>query len=222
MGTKKNWQNQIVKQKVREKIFTALFLICASNAKAQISSEAPAERKWMIEFGGAIGPFVPFQQGKNEKTLIGTSSLTAIQFNYKKQFFGRLQFAETRIGFKNQTDYGTVSSDIDVNASNLNLGIFVGYHYGIGNWQPLVLLGVGPSLIGIPVTSYDPNTNIISYRTKTDTYLHATGGVGVNYNLSKSIILLLEFQGTILPGIPKKPATHLDGVNALINIKISI
>ncbi|MGE6906494.1 outer membrane beta-barrel protein [Pedobacter suwonensis] len=219
---RKHQQQEIGKQRILNNFFTVLLLIGASaSAKAQVRNEL-SDRKWLIEFGGAVGLFTPFQQAKEDKILIGTSSLTAIQFNYKKQFFGRLQVGETRIGFKNKTSYGTVNSDINVAASNLNVGAFVGYHYGLGNWQPFVILGAGPSLIGVPVTSFEPETNTVQYKTDTRTYLHATGGIGVNYSLSRSIMLLLECQATSLPGLPKEPSTHLEGISALINVKISL
>ncbi|MCX2431013.1 outer membrane beta-barrel protein [Pedobacter sp. GR22-10] len=189
--------------------------------KAQVSDPAK-ERKWRIDFGGAIGLFAPFDQVAGEPMLLGTTSQTTVQFNYKKQFFGRVQLGETSVGYKSNTASNGINSMIDANSNSINLGLGFGYHRGLGNWVPFIVAGLGPSLVRHPQADIDATSNTVNYSNDSKLYLYGNVGLGVNYNLSKSIMLLLECQATKIANLPKTPSTHLSGISALINVKFAL
>ncbi len=191
----------------------------------QAQNLVPASnRKWRIDFGGAIGLFSPFDQVSGESWLLGTISQTTIQFNYKKQFFARVQIGETRVGYKNNTTLSAsgINSSIDANSSSMNLGLGFGYHRGLGSWEPFIYGGLGPSLVQHPQAVFTESSQTINYSNVSKIYLYGNIGLGVNYNLSKYIILMLECQANQIPGLPKTPSTHLNGISALINAKIAL
>lgn len=206
------------------KIATFITLISFGSrfmAKAQ-STVNPLEHKWRIDFGGAIGLFAPFDQVGGEPMILGTTSQTTIQFNYKKQFFARVQLGETTVGYKSKSTFNGINSAIDANSSSTNLAFSFGYHRGLGSWTPFIVAGLGPALVRHPQAIFDAPSNTINYSNSSDLYLHGNLGLGVNYNLSKSVMLLLECQATKIPGLPKDPSPHLSGISALINVKIAL
>lgn len=188
-------------------------------AKAQTQSDSS---NWAIDFGGSVGLFIPFNQVNGEEMLIGTNSTTSVQFNYKRHFFARLQFGELSADFKYKTTLGSLKSEINSNTNSLNLALDIGYQSRLRKWQPLVYAGAGPSYVTIPAMTYDMNTNTARYTTNSSIQLYMNAGAGVNYYLSKSVILVLELQASTVLNLPQKPSANLTGISALVNIKITL
>lgn len=202
--------------------FIALIFIGSAYAVKGQTLAPAKDRKWRIDFGGAIGLFAPFDQVSGEPMLLGTTTQTTIQFNYKKQFFGRVQVGETSVGYKSNTVFNGVNSVIDANSSSMNLSLGLGYHRGLGNWEPFIYAGLGPALVHHPQAIFDESTRTIAYSNTSEIYLYGNIALGVNYNLSKSVIVMLECQANKIPNLPKTPSTHLNGISALINVKIAL
>ncbi|SDP27868.1 hypothetical protein SAMN05428975_0969 [Mucilaginibacter sp. OK268] len=190
----------------------------ASTARAQ-SNDDPTARKLYLDFGGSVGLFIPYDQAKGQKTLTGSNAMTTLQLNYHQNYFAKLQFGQTTVNFKSQSNFGAVNSLIDAKANSTNLGLNIGYQHSFGRWQPFILAGAGASFIDVPATSFSQSTNTVNYTTFSGTYLYINAGGGVNYKISKSFILFLEGQGSTIPNLPNKSSTHLSGISAMIGIK---
>ena len=207
---------------LKKATFIALISLSISYTIKAQTIDSVKEHKWRIDFGGAIGLFAPFDQVAGEPMLLGTTSQTTVQFNYKKQFFGRVQFGETSVGYKSNTTFNGINSVIDANSNSINLGLGFGYHRGLGNWEPFIVAGLGPSLVRHPKADIEAVSNTVNYSNESKIYMYGNIGLGVNYNLSKSIMLLLECQATKISNLPKIPSTHLSGISALINVKFAL
>jgi len=200
-------------------LITFLCIGISFTAKAQTQSDSSI---WTIDFGGSVGLFIPFNQVKGEEMLIGTTSTTSVQFNYKRHFFGRLQFGEISSEFKYKNTLGSLKSDINSNTNSLNLALDIGYQSRLRKWQPLVYAGAGPAYVFIPAMTYDMNTNTARYTTNESIQLYMNAGAGVNYYLSKSVILVFELQASTILNLPQRPSANLTGISALVNIKITL
>lgn len=200
-------------------LITFLCIGTSFMAKAQTQSDSS---NWVLDFGGSVGLFIPFNQVNGEEMLIGTTSTTSVQFNYKRHFFARLQFGEISAEFKYKTTLGPIKSAINSNTNSLNLALDIGYQSRLRKWQPLVYAGAGPSYVFIPAMTHDINTNTVSYTTNESIQLYMNAGAGVNYYLSKSVILVLELQTSTVLNLPQKPSANLTGISALVNIKITL
>ncbi|EHQ26368.1 outer membrane beta-barrel protein [Mucilaginibacter paludis] len=199
-----------------------MMLICfgasVSIAHAQNNDETTA-RKLYLDFGGSVGVFIPYDQVKGTKTLIGSNAMTSLQLNYHQDYFAKLQFGQTIVDFKSQSNFETVNSSIDAKANSTNLGLGVGYQHRFGRWQPYILGGAGASFIDVPATSFVKASNTINYTTSSGTYLYVNAGAGINFTVSKAFIFFLEGQGSTIPNLPNKSSTHLSGISAMIGIK---
>jgi hypothetical protein len=205
---------------MKNKFFMALMFIGAltSTARAQ-SNDDPTARKLYLDFGGSVGLFIPYDQVKGQKTLTGSNAMTALQLNYHQNYFAKLQFGQTTVNFKSQSNFGAVNSLIDTKANSTNLGLNIGYQRSFGRWQPFILAGAGASFIDVPAASFNQSSNTVSYTTFSGTYLYVNAGGGINYKISKSFILFMEGQGSTIPNLPNKSSTHLSGISAMIGIK---
>jgi hypothetical protein len=190
----------------------------AFTARAQ-SNDDPTAKKLYLDFGGSVGLFIPFDQVKDQKTLTGSNAMTALQLNYRQNYFVKLQFGQTTVNFKSQNAFGAVNSLIDAKANSTNLGLALGYQHSFGRWQPFVLAGTGVSFIDVPVTSFDKTLATVNYTTFSGSYAYVNAGVGINYKISKSFILFLEGQGSTIPNLPNWSSTHLSGISTMIGIK---
>ncbi|MDP4208171.1 MAG: hypothetical protein Q8928_05090 [Bacteroidota bacterium] len=187
-------------------------------ARAQNAVE-PSERKFYLDFGGAVGVFIPFDQTNDPKTLYGSNAMTYLQLNYQRHLFTKLQFGQTTVNFKSQSVFGTVTSQFNSKANSTNLGLSTGYQQNFGKWQPFILLGAGASFIDIPTTAFDTKANTVSYTTASTTNLYINAGAGVNFKLSKGYIIFLEAQASTIPDLPKSSYTHLSGISVVIGLK---
>jgi hypothetical protein len=205
---------------MKTKFFMALMFIGAltSAARAQ-SNDDPTARKLYLDFGGSVGLFIPYDQVKGQKTLTGSNAMTALQLNYHQNYFAKLQFGQTTVNFKSQSNFGGINSLIDAKANSTNLGLAFGYQHSFGRWQPFILAGAGASFIDVPATSFNQSSNTVNYTTFSGTYLYINAGGGINYKVSKSFIFYLEGQGSTIPELPNKSSTHLSGISAMIGIK---
>lgn len=200
-------------------LITLMFIgALASIARAQ-GNDDPTARKLYLDFGGSVGLFIPYDQVKGQKTPTGSNAMTTLQLNYRQNYFVKLQFGQTTVNFKSQSNFGTVNSLIDAKANSTNLGLNIGYQYSFGRWQPFILAGAGASFIDVPATSFSQATNAVNYTTFSGTYLYINAGGGINYKVSKSFIFFLEGQGSTIPQLPNKSSTHLSGISAMIGIK---
>ncbi|WEA00629.1 outer membrane protein [Mucilaginibacter sp. SJ] len=213
-------QHSIARHKIKKSFFVTLMSIgaLASTACAQ-SVDDPAARKLYLDFGGSVGLFIPYNQVKGQNTLTGSNAMTALQLNYHQNYFVKLQFGQTTVNFKSQSNLGAINSSINAQANSSNLGLGFGYQHSFGRWQPFVLAGVGTSFIDVPTTSFDVKTNAVNYSTFSGTYLYINAGAGINYKISKSFILFLEAQGSTIPELPNKSSTHLSGISTMAGIK---
>lgn len=202
------------------KLFISLICIGTSAATAQAqNTDDVSNRKLYLDFGGVVGIFIPYDQVKGQKVLIGSNAMTYLQLNYHRDFFTRLQFGQTTVDFKSQNTFGAVTSQVNAKTNSTNLGLSLGYQHSFGKWQPFILAGSGASFLDVPVTTFDGNTNTVSYTTASATKLYINAGAGINYKLSKSVILFMEGQGSTIPDLPKNSSTHLSGISILIGIK---
>jgi len=208
---------------MKYKIIIAFIVIISGSksVKAQIDS-TDTEKKWIIDLGGSIGLFIPFHQPKGESMIIGTTTNTSIQFNYEKHYFARLEFGEISADFRDKRMINGINSKINSNTNSLNIALGLGYQYRIGKWQPFIYGGGGPSYVSVPEMNYDEGSNTASYRTKTSVNGQLNLGTGVNYYLSKSIMLLLETKASSVLNLPKQPNANLSGISALVNVKIAL
>ncbi|WP_158798955.1 outer membrane beta-barrel protein [Pedobacter sp. L105] len=204
------------------KVIFFIVLIClgvsTSIAHAQ-SNDDPTARKLYLDFGGSIGIFIPYDHDKGQKALMGSNAMTSLQLNYHQDYFAELQFGQTTVNFKSQSNFGAINSAVDAKANSTNLGLNFGYQRSFGHWQPFVLAGAGASFIDVPAASLDRETNTVNYTTFSGTYLYVNAGGGMNYKVSKSFIIYLEMQGSTIPHLPNKSSTHLSGISAMIGIK---
>ncbi|ASU32837.1 hypothetical protein [Mucilaginibacter xinganensis] len=189
-----------------------------STVRAQ-SNDDPTARKLYLDFGGSVGLFIPYDQVKNTKTLIGSNAMTALQLNYYQNYFVKLQLGQTTVDFKSQNNFGAINSLIDAKANSTNLGLAFGYQHNFGRWQPFVLAGAGASFIDVPATSFVNTSNTVNYTTGSGTYMYINAGGGINFKVSKSFIFFLECQGSTIPELSNKSSTHLSGISTMIGIK---
>ncbi|MGQ7855538.1 outer membrane beta-barrel protein [Pedobacter sp. WC2501] len=208
---------------MKSKIIIAVivFITGSISVKAQKGS-TDLEKKWIIDIGGSIGLFIPFHQPKNEDMILGTTTNTSVQFNYEKHYFARLEFGQISVGFRDKSVINGINSDINSSTNSLNIGLGLGYQYRIRKWQPFIYGGGGPSYVTVPEMSFDKSSNTVSYRTNSTVNGQLNLGVGVNYYLSRSIILLLETKASSVLGLPKQPNANLSGISALVNVKIAL
>lgn len=202
--------------------FTAMICFTASNVSYAQTDSIYSEPRWVLDFGGSVGFFAPFDQFNERKFLAGVSSTTSLQFNYKKHFFTRLEFGEVSAGYRYHSMLGPVISDINSTTNSINIGLGFGYQYKVGQWQPFIYTGAGPSLVFIPATTYEAGSNTLAYKTNASVKMHMNAGAGVNYYLSRSIILLIEAKTFSVPNLPKNPSPNLSGIAVLVNIKITL
>jgi len=203
-------------------LFVSLFWAAASIRVRAQSDSTHSDPKWVLDFGGSIGLFAPFRQVDDKRFLIGVSSTTSVQFNYKKHLFFRLEVGDVSAGFRYKAVAGPVNSDINSTTNSINVGLGLGYQYKVKKWQPFVYAGSGPSLVFVPATVYDVSTNTLDYKTNSAIKMHWNAGAGVNYYLSKSVILLLEAKTFTVTNLPKNPSPNLSGISVLVNIKITL
>jgi hypothetical protein len=199
-----------------------ILLICfgasVSIARAQ-NSDDPTSRKLYLDFGGSVGVFIPHDHAKGTKTLIGSNAMTSLQLNYRQDYFAKLQFGQTIVDFKSQSNFETANSSIAAKANSTNLGLVFGYQHSFGRWQPYILGGAGASFIDVPTTSFVKASNTINYTTSSGTYMYINAGAGINFKVSKAFIFYLEGQGSTIPDLPNKSNTHLSGISAMVGIK---
>jgi opacity protein-like surface antigen len=202
------------------KFFIMLMFIgaLASTARAQ-NNDDPTARKLYLDFGGSVGLFLPFDQVKDQKTLKGSNAMTALQLNYHRDYFAKLQFGQTTVNYKSQSTIGTINSGIDAKTNSTNLGLNIGYQHSFGSWQPFILAGAGASFVDVPTASFDKTSNTVNYTTSSNTYTYINAGAGLNYKLSKWCIIYMEGQASTIPNLPQKSRTHLSGISAMIGIK---
>jgi len=181
-----------------------------------------SRRRLYFDFGGAVGIFLPMDNAKDDKTLLGSNGMTYLQANYLQNYFAKLQFGQTTIDFKSNTALGPVSSSINAKANSTNLGISLGYQKSLGRWQPFLSAGAGASFIDVPANSFDAQTHTVKYTTASATHLYIGAGAGVNFKVSNSFIFFLEGQGSTIPSLPKNSNTHLSGISILIGIKSTL
>jgi hypothetical protein len=205
---------------MKTKFLMTLMFISAliSTAHAQ-NNDDPTARKLYLDFGGSVGLFIPYNQVKGQKTLTGSNAVTALQLNYHQNYLAKLQFGQTTVNFKSQSNLGAVNALIDAKANSTNLGLAFGYQHTFGRWQPFILAGAGISFIDVPAASFVNTSNTVNYTTFSGTYLYINTGGGINYKVSKSFIFFLEGQGSTIPQLPNKSSTHLSGISAMIGIK---
>ncbi len=197
----------------------AFFFILLQSVSNGQSIEPPKSRKLYLDFGGSIGLFIPFDQVKEQKTLIGSNAMTALQLNYKQNYFLKLQFGQTIVNYKSANNFDGLTSTIDAKANSTNLGLSLGYQHDWGSWQPFILAGAGASFIDVPKTAFNQATQTVNYITSSGTYLHTNIGVGINYKVSSSFIFYMETQASTLPQLPDKSKTHLSSLSTMMGIK---
>lgn len=208
----------------RIKTIFITYLLCIGTsvvAKAQ-SDSSSTEPKWVIDFGGAIGLYMPYHHADGAKTPVGFTSMTSVQLNYKRHFFTRLEVGDLSVDFKYKSALPTVNSDINSTTTSISVGLGAGYRFNYRKWQPFVYAGAGPSYVTVPFTTYDTGSNTVRYSTNSGIKLNMNAGAGVNYFLSKSIILLLEARTFSVLNLPQNHSVDLNGISLLVNIKITL
>lgn len=206
---------------MKTKFFILLIFFGASVsiARAQ-NSDDPTARKLYLDFGGSVGVFIPYDQAKGQKSLMGSNAMTALQLNYHQNYFTKLQFGQKTVNFKSQNNFETINSRINAKANSTDLGLAIGYQHTFGRWQPFILAGSGASFIDVPATSFSKaTTGTVNYTTFSGTYQYVNAGAGINFKVSKAFIFYLEGQGSTIPNLPNKSSTHLSGISAMIGIK---
>ncbi|AMR33093.1 hypothetical protein A0256_17565 [Mucilaginibacter sp. PAMC 26640] len=208
------------KRFMKTKFFILLICFVAffSIARAQNKAETTA-RKLYLDFGGSVGLFIPYDQAKGTKTLVGSNAMTSLQLNYQQDYFAKLQFGQSTVDFKSQSNFENVYSSIDAKANSTNLGLGLGYQHSFGRWQPYILGGAGTSFIDVPTTSFVKVSKTVSYTTSSGTYLYVNAGGGVNFKVSNAFIFYFESQASTIPNLPNKSNTHLSGISAMVGIK---
>jgi hypothetical protein len=216
----KNGGPQQIRSTALHILFIAIFGGWPWSAANAQSDSASIHPKWVIDIGGSIGLFIPFHQPQGEDIFIGTNSITSVQFNYKEHLFARLEVGEISADFRLKNSLGGVNSDIKSVSNSINLALGGGYQSRVGKWQPFVYAGAGPSYVTVPSMTYEPSLNTVKYRNNASIKLQMNAGAGVNYYLSKSVILLFETKASSLINMPSNPS--LTGISALVNIKITL
>lgn len=203
-------------------IIALIIIIGGSKSVKAQSDSSDTEKKWIIDIGGSVGLFIPFHQPNGESMIIGTTSTTSVQFNYQKHYFARLEFGEITADFRDKSVINGLNSKINSTTNSINIGLGLGYQYRIGKWQPYIYAGGGPSYVTVPEMTYDPGSNTVNYRTNSTIEGQVNLGAGVNYYLSKSVILLMETKASSVLGLPQQPNANLSGISVLVNIKIAL
>lgn len=216
----KTWATPPLRLKILHLLSVTIIGCWPCRAAVAQSDSTHLHPKWVIDIGGSIGVFIPFHQPRGEDIFIGTNSITSVQFNYKEHLFGRLEVGEISADFRLKNSLGGVNSDIKSVSNSINLALGGGYQFRIGKWQPFLYTGAGPSYVTVPAMTFDPLLNTVKYRNKASIKLQLNAGAGVNYYLSKAVILLFETKASSLTNMPSNPS--LRGISALVNIKITL
>lgn len=215
-------KNKSYPKKINHLLFTSMLCIGTSLVARAQSDSSATEPKWVIDFGGAIGLYLPYHHADGAKTPIGFTSMTSIQLNYKRHFFTRLEVGDLSVDFKYKSALPTVNSDVNSTTTTINVGLGGGYRFNYRKWQPFVYAGAGPSYVTVPFTEYRAGSNTVRYSTNSSIKLNMNAGAGVNYFLSKSIILLLEARTFSVLNLPQNHSVDLNGISLLVNIKITL
>jgi hypothetical protein len=91
-----------------------------------------------------------------------------------------------------------------------------------GNGSHLCMQVRGHLNVTVPFTQYQAASNTVRYSTNSGIKLNVNAGAGVNYFLSKSIILLLEARTFSVLNLPQNHSVDLSGISLLVNIKITL
>ncbi|ASK28750.1 hypothetical protein CEY12_00865 [Chryseobacterium sp. T16E-39] len=176
-------------------------------------------KKIYFDFGGTFGAFFPYSSTDGFKNTIGSNSVTSIQLTYNNKYFTRLKLGQTTVNYKASFSFNSLRSEVDVKTNSTNIGLDIGYQRMYGHWQPFLFAGSGIALIEEPSIHYSSADNQINYGTKSSNNLYLNFGIGVNYVISKTFIVLGECLFYTVPGISSNSLTHLNGVSPLIGIK---
>ena len=201
-----------------KKNFLIVFLCAGHSFTSMAQADSVHHHKWVLDFGGSIGVFVPFEKEQN-KIQIGSTAMTFLQLNFRKSYFARFQFGQTTVDYESKYQFPNGTASINSKANSTILGINLGYQYTWKRWNPYVMLGSHIAFIDVPTINTDLNDNNLSFSTATNPFLYLNAGAGINYNVSKSFIFMLESQISTIPNIPSNATTHLSGITFQIGIK---
>jgi opacity protein-like surface antigen len=218
---------QMLPFRMKSSLLVTVLLFSGFPCLAQTKADSTAgHRKFLFEFGGAVGIFLPVSLEKEKigykNNFSGSNAVTYLQATYKSRYFAKFQFGQTSVAYKAQSLTGGVVSVIDAKANTNNIGINIGYLREFGRWTPYVMAGTGIALVDVPSVNFDGKTGQNVFSTKSHAYNVITAGGGINYKIGKYFVPFLEGQLSAMPSPGKSSLTHLSGVSMLIGIKASL
>ncbi len=176
-------------------------------------------KKFNYTFNSGIGAYNPLI---NNAKLASTGLLFSFQLqaNYKTKYFSRITFSQFSLSYKDNFAVNGLNIKIEDRLETLTLGLDAGYVFFQKNkFNTYALVGASSAAMFIPKIQYNSANTDSNISKQLNFFPLFNAGIGLEYKLSKLVILSAEIQYVSIPFKTELSSKQFNGIISQLNFK---